>query len=259
MHGFTFDTWSEDLSRSGEVITDAMKKDEALLQFLTYLKQFDRPMLLGHDIHSFDVPVLNKQFKKLGLMHEYHTVVTRYADTYEMMRSFVPLKGAAENYKLKTLVTAFTDFEHDAHDGLSDAQAAQAVYYARLQGADLPRYLTWIGYSRAVRSFYRAIAMQHITYNSADKLAQIGVSLGSCEQAHEADAVNGLLEHLHSTDHTGRVAIDDVSNVASSLKEFIESEKLMVLEAEAVRAECDQQVGESPDNADDLSTTSAAS
>ena len=158
------------------------------------------------------------------MLDDFYAAAKIYADTYHIVKAIVPRSDPVENYRLHSLVKAFTSMAHTAHDGLSDAQATQELFNARLQKADLSRYLISTLYPKSMRSFSRLVNRQEITLICSQRLSRFGVSMRSIRRAHDSDSESGILQHLSQLDNSGRTLVDDVENLANYFKRLIETE-----------------------------------
>ncbi|KAG7324118.1 hypothetical protein KOW79_012134 [Hemibagrus wyckioides] len=97
---------------------------EALKLFISFLKAFSRPVLVGHNCKRFDCPVLQRILKEFNLLEEFQDVVSCYLDTLALSREMFPLP----KYSQPFLVQHFLQKTYGAHDATEDVRALQELY-----------------------------------------------------------------------------------------------------------------------------------
>lgn len=110
------------LCKNGQVV----ETQDALVAwkgFLEFLKSLDHVILMGHNAHWFDFPLLVRDIKRLGLLQELQSIVTGCVDTIQVFKAKLPHRvkrrlsfkqvDLAEEYKINT---------NAAHDALGDVR-----------------------------------------------------------------------------------------------------------------------------------------
>ena len=88
------------------------------------------PVLLGHNIASFDVPLLRRSLQLCQL--DLQLPITGFLDTYNIA-SKVLIKGKdVPNFKQVTLVSVLLNDTYEAHNALGDVKALQSLYTQKL-------------------------------------------------------------------------------------------------------------------------------
>ena len=105
----------------------------ALLDFIEYLRQIDRPVLVGHNTMSFDIPVLynylNSRLSKL--VAELSTVIAGCEDTLRTAcRAFPKQEGG---YSQSNLVVKLLGVTYSAHDAQEDTRTLKELYGQKLE------------------------------------------------------------------------------------------------------------------------------
>ena len=219
VHGIRYNATSGQMTRHG-VNVDAVPKISALTDFLTYLRCFDKPVLMGHGIGTFDVPILLNQYHDIQLMDNFSSLGQVYMDTLVIARELIP-PAEVPNFKLSSLVSQYTNVSVDHHDARMDAFAVQELFYARLQHITESKYLYPILYPVYYDSFNDLLTRKRITYVNAIQLAKSGLSLRHVYAAYELDGENGMSKLLSQTDVTGRPRVDDVPNLVKLFASLI--------------------------------------
>ncbi len=65
---------------------DTKPMGEVLRQFIGWLRQLRRPILMGHNIKCFDNPLLYRDLKKFGCLDEFRDICGGFVDTLELFK-----------------------------------------------------------------------------------------------------------------------------------------------------------------------------
>ncbi|XP_062591571.1 uncharacterized protein LOC134253076 [Saccostrea cucullata] len=80
------------LKHKGQTVTSVPPED-GLRYFLEFLKKFFKPILVGHNVQNFDVPVLVNQLAKYGLLEHFKENVSGFLDRMELAKKKSGKKG----------------------------------------------------------------------------------------------------------------------------------------------------------------------
>ncbi|KAL0967925.1 hypothetical protein UPYG_G00259910 [Umbra pygmaea] len=109
------------------VLTNSLK--EVLVSFIAFLNMLDRPVLVGHNIHRFDCPVLARALDEFHLKAEFQLAVSGCLDTLPLARDV--LKGhGIPSFRQENLVQTLVGVSYKAHDALEDVRSLQSLYSA---------------------------------------------------------------------------------------------------------------------------------
>lgn len=97
---------------------------QALIRFISFLKTFNRPFLVGHNSRKFDCPVLLRVLEEFGLSEEFREVVSGCVDTWRLSKEMFRLK----KYSQQFLVQHFLQQTYRAHDATEDVRTLQELY-----------------------------------------------------------------------------------------------------------------------------------
>ncbi|XP_026167352.1 protein PML-like [Mastacembelus armatus] len=101
---------------------------EALANFITFLRSFQRPVLLAaHGARRFDVPVLTRVLKRCLLWQEFQQVVSGFLDTLPLSKN---LFNNLNSYSQENLVRHFLGRTYNAHNATEDARMLQELFKA---------------------------------------------------------------------------------------------------------------------------------
>ncbi|KAK2842617.1 hypothetical protein Q5P01_012817 [Channa striata] len=107
------------------VLTNSLR--EVLVSFIAFLQMLGRPLVIGHNIRSFDCPLLARALDELNLRAEFESSVSGCVDTLPLSREM--LKGRClRSFRQENLVRELVGVNYKAHDALEDVRALQALY-----------------------------------------------------------------------------------------------------------------------------------
>ncbi|XP_036432325.1 LOW QUALITY PROTEIN: three prime repair exonuclease 4 [Colossoma macropomum] len=109
------------------VLTNSLR--EALVSFITFLRMFGRPLLVGHNIRRFDCLVLARALDEFGLKAAFQTGVVGFLDSLPLARQLLKDSGI-QSFKQENLVKTVLGVSYAAHNALADVQALQKLYWA---------------------------------------------------------------------------------------------------------------------------------
>lgn len=109
------------------VLTNSLK--EALVSFITFLRMFGRPLLVGHNIRRFDCLVLARVLDEFDLKAAFKAGILGFLDSLPLTRQLLKDHGV-HSFKLENLVKTVLGVSYAAHDALGDVQALQKLYWA---------------------------------------------------------------------------------------------------------------------------------
>lgn len=109
------------------MLTNSLK--EALVSFITFLRMFGRPLLVGHNIRRFDCLVLARVLDEFGLKAAFQAGILGFLDSLPLTRLLLKDSGV-HSFKQENLVKTVLGLSYAAHDALGDVQALQKLYWA---------------------------------------------------------------------------------------------------------------------------------
>ncbi|XP_012717875.2 three prime repair exonuclease 4 [Fundulus heteroclitus] len=107
------------------VFTNSLK--EVVVAFVTFLQMLGRPLLVGHNIRSFDCPLLARALDQLDLRAEFQASVSGCVDTLPLARELLRDRGL-RSFRQENLVRELLGINYKAHDALEDVRALQELY-----------------------------------------------------------------------------------------------------------------------------------
>lgn len=107
----------------------------ALTDFISFLRTFNRPFLVGHNSKRFDWPILTRVLADFCLLEEFESAVSGCVDTLGLSREMFQL----QKYSQPFLVQHFLRESYGAHDATEDARTLQDLYCVWKPCEDLVR------------------------------------------------------------------------------------------------------------------------
>lgn len=107
------------------VLTNSLR--EVLVSFIAFLQMLRRPLVIGHNIRSFDCPLLARALDELDLRAQFESAVSGYVDTLPLAREMLKDRGL-QSFRQENLVRELLGVNYKAHDALEDVRALQALY-----------------------------------------------------------------------------------------------------------------------------------
>ncbi|KAK3084373.1 hypothetical protein FSP39_012413 [Pinctada imbricata] len=100
--GILFDWDTKKMFVKGKEV-NSKPVQEALLDFVDYVKRIPKPILVGHNACNFDIPVLTNRLREFKLLEELSTHVLGFVDTLKISKRIFK-KCDVSNYKQENLV-----------------------------------------------------------------------------------------------------------------------------------------------------------
>nr|XP_034320597.1 uncharacterized protein LOC105341150 isoform X2 [Crassostrea gigas] len=156
---------------SGEHIQDA------LLNFITFLQSKKSPVLIGHNIKSFDLHVLFNRLQEFNLFSTFCQTVRGFIDTLQLCRRVISKEEVSNCYKQEHLVKMLTGQTYAAHNALADVKSLQKLIELRLfEHISNSDYYS-IMYHACMASYVHLDGPKKICKSVSEKLSRSGVSL----------------------------------------------------------------------------------
>ncbi|CAC5406413.1 unnamed protein product [Mytilus coruscus] len=112
---------------------------EALLDFIDYLKKVPQPVLVGHNACSFDIPIISNRMAEFKLFAEFSSHVFGFVDTLKISKRIFQ-KSDVVNYKQENLVSKLlTNCTYQAHDAKEDVRVLTTLFTEKIRRKSLMR------------------------------------------------------------------------------------------------------------------------
>ncbi|XP_033725277.1 uncharacterized protein LOC117315239 [Pecten maximus] len=163
----------------------------ALLDFIDFLKEKDQPILVGHNIASFDVPILSRLLKEFGLHREFVRIVPAYIDTLKVARKVFSKEEVNGCYKQCNLVEVYLNIKYDAHVAVEDVNSLQQLFTVKLKDKCTDEDVYSITCKSCKESYTDVIKNKIVSKVICEKLSKDGIALQHLQLANRRDP-NGL-------------------------------------------------------------------
>lgn len=166
---------------------------EALIVFLSFLESFDGPVLVGHNVQNFDIPILRHHLMSHGLLARFKGIVTGFLDTLKISKKL--LKDAQlPNYKQETLVQNLLGEDYEAHNAMADVTALEKLYFSKLClfESAMCENIFYLSYYTCKESLEPLLKCKAVSASTLRKLVLNDLSLSKLQQIHTRDPENGI-------------------------------------------------------------------
>lgn len=184
--GITFCRETNCLFLNGKVVSGEHIQD-ALLNFITFLQSKKNPVLIGHNIKSFDLHVLFNRLQEFNLFSTFCQTVRGFIDTLQLCRRVISKEEVNNCYKQENLVKMLTGQTYTAHNALADVKSLQILIKLRLfEHISNSDYYS-IMYHACMASYAHYNGPKNICKSVSEKLSRSGVFLRHVKLAMSRD------------------------------------------------------------------------
>ncbi|XP_015114259.1 uncharacterized protein LOC107039252 [Diachasma alloeum] len=130
---------------------ETVTKEKAMTSFIEFLSSLGgKALLIAHNAHNFDAPIISRTMHEVGLLHDFITVVLGFSDTLPMFRYDLPERPyRCKNYKLPALAQDLLGFRDPLHDAMADIEVLERLTQHERVNADVKKFMT---YGRSIQS-----------------------------------------------------------------------------------------------------------
>lgn len=168
---------------------------EGLQSFITFLSGLNKPILIGHNIRSFDVPILYHHLSEHGLLSEFSEVITGFIDTLIVAKKKIKKKDIlSQSYKQVDLAKDFLNKTYDSHNAVADVETLQELYdfKLKLDGSEKRSYVFPLAFSALSQSLQPLVTAKVISSQMKIKLAQTSIGFHQLKLAYQRDNDQGI-------------------------------------------------------------------
>lgn len=178
---------------------------QALLQLIEMMQTKSRPVLVGHNIFSYDVPILRNLLQEFNLLSSFCKLIYGCIDTLKIAKREIP-KADVPNYKQQTLVQKFLDIVYDAHNSEEDVRSLYQLFNLKLKQTCCAKDLFPFNYLANIESFSAVIIGKVISKDTARKLSCTGLSLHHVQLAYKRNNEDGIKSIMQEHGFKGKTA-----------------------------------------------------
>ena len=201
-----------------EVETVSLK--DALMGFKSFLEDSNCPMLVGHNIARFDIPVLFNSCKRVGISLD--GLVKGCVDTLNIVSKLYKRGKDVTNFKQSTLITELLNETYDAHNAVADVASLQQLYVTKLKPTPsmLQELLFHISTHVYMSSVKILIERKILSQAVASKLCKSGLALQHLTLAFQRGGDEGVRTLLKEK-IAGRVRVASATKVLDGIVDFL--------------------------------------
>ena len=178
------------LKCKGQILPTVSPKD-GLCNFLDILKtKFEKPILIGHNVQNYDIPVLVNQLAKYGLLEQFRNSVSGFIDTLKLAKKISKKGSDVENFKQETLIKSILKIDYDAHNAVADVTSLQNLYEETMAAVASSKDVFTISYYACKSSLNPLLKAKAISSQTLKKLENCSLSLSKLMCIHKRDPHN---------------------------------------------------------------------
>lgn len=230
------------LFKGGHLI-DSVSVSKALEDLIAFLKQYPPPLyLVGHNIKTFDCPLLMNALESVGKQEEFLGCVSGFLDTKILFRTGMPGLKSYSQPNLVKHVTGSSDY--NAHDALADVLSLQTlvlesklnVFDSAYENATFStEYVKEMHrYSKRVRanlpSLQPLIDRKILSESMARKVAGSGLNCSCLALAYRRNGVDGIRKVFGEKCGMKGVRVTKSSKIVSTVGDYFSQLQICVSE-----------------------------
>lgn len=210
----------------------AVHRHIALTNFLEFVDQFEKPIILGHNIKRFDCKVLFNQLKCYNMWSHFAAVISGFVDFLHVAKIAFPHR---KSYKQSDLLKDICGIRYDAHDALEDVKALQKLLESV---KDRDTVVKLIFHPRIVESaamkdkalelskntFQDMVSLNVLSSSMMDKIGRTGLTYRDFCYAYNTEESDGIVKLL-TMDIGGKPRVTKSKKVIQSVCEYFQSLK----------------------------------
>ncbi|XP_069135615.1 uncharacterized protein [Argopecten irradians] len=178
------------LKHNGQIVQTTDIK-AGLEQFVEYLQKYKDPILIGHNIQNFDVPILINQLNKYDLISKLNTSASGFIDTLKLAKR-IWKKPLIKNYKQETLVNFFLGINYEAHNAMADVISLQQLFEAKMSSSCLSADIFTLCYYTCKESLDPLVKAKAISSLTMKKLVACSLNLKKLKLIHKRNPEFGI-------------------------------------------------------------------
>ena len=201
---------------------DAVTAPEGLRKFSDFVNSFNKPILIGHNIQVYDLPILMTQMSIHNVLDEFKPKVGGFIDTLKLAKKIWDKETCGGNHKQGTLVKTFLGIAYEAHNALADVTSLQQLYLRKMKPSCCSDDLFNFDYYSCKLSLEPLVSQKVISAQTAQKLTLTSLNLSKLKLIHSRDQYNGI-RNVFSEPLPGsnKPRISENKNLINKLVEYL--------------------------------------
>ncbi|CAC5417983.1 unnamed protein product [Mytilus coruscus] len=207
---------------------------EALELFLQFLSRNKENVIIGHNIKSYDIPVLFCALNNCSIMNEFSCSIVGFLDTLQLFKSLLP---GLTSYSQSNLYNTVLNETYDGHDSMEDVVALSRLFH-HLAPSTEARQLSSFSFDSALRRYDHnqktklllptltpLTEKKIITPRTANVIAASGMSFPHLRLSYARDGRQGIEDVLKEEDVNGKVRVTKSKKIVDAISDFFKSLK----------------------------------
>lgn len=208
------------MKHNGTVV-ESSDPGAGLQAFIDFINSFEsKPVILGHNIQSYDIPVLMHQLTKFRLFEDFKSSISGFIDTLKVSKRAFS-KSDTGNFKQETLVKTFLGKQYEAHNALADVSALQELFEAKLLPLCGTNDVFTFDYYAIKSSLEPLVKAKAISTVTSKKLIESFLSLPRLQIIHKRDPDNGI-RNVFSEPLSGNLSKPRISKCTNVITKVID-------------------------------------
>ncbi|XP_063400480.1 uncharacterized protein LOC134685041 isoform X2 [Mytilus trossulus] len=207
---------------------------EALKMLILFLAQYKKNVIIGHNIKSYDIPVLFCALNNCSIMNEFSCSILGFLDTLQLFKSLLP---GLTSYAQSNLYNTVLNETYDGHDSMEDVVALSRLFH-HLAPSTEAKQLSSFSFDSAARRYDHnqktklllptltpLTEKKVITLRTANVIAASGMSFSHLRISYARDGRQGIEDVLKEEDVNGKVRVTKSKKIVDAISDFFKSLK----------------------------------
>lgn len=180
------------------VAVNTVTIQDGLESFLEFVQSFatndNKPVLIGHNIERFDVPILYNQLKNVNMSKSFSDAVSGCIDTLTLAKNLLSKKDLNLcNFKQSTLVKELLGKTYDAHNALADVKSLQELFEHDFVGKFCDADFSFVFHAHVLKDSLKELQEQKVLSAAlCTRCARSGLGLKHLKTANDRDKEDGV-------------------------------------------------------------------
>ncbi|XP_063418982.1 protein PML-like [Mytilus trossulus] len=207
---------------------------EALKMLILFLAQYKKNVIIGHNIKSYDIPVLFCALNNCSIMNEFSCSILGFLDTLQLFKSLLP---GLTSYAQSNLYNTVLNETYDGHDSMEDVVALSRLFH-HLAPSTEAKQLSSFSFDSSARRYDHnqktklllpnltpLTEKKVITLRTANVIAASGMSFSHLRISYARDGRQGIEDVLKEEDVNGKVRVTKSKKIVDAISYFFKSLK----------------------------------
>ncbi len=207
---------------------EAVYQHQGLAKFITFLSTISNPILVGHNIKVFDLPILYNNMSD-QMESEFGKVVVGFLDTLFLFRQLYPNR---KNYTQPILVSDLLNKTYSAHNALEDVKSLQQLVEKCTKNDDhktqlftckhiddMAKYKAEVSQNTA--TLQQLLHANVLTEYMIQKMAKSGLKYAHLALVVKRSGKEGLDHLLREKTNEGKCRVTDKTKIIDKLYKYI--------------------------------------